>query len=237
MTRVDSTTVVERGSLWHWLSNKHQYDHLEEDIDRMLWDWVPDICEVLDVPRRPIAPRLLQPFEVTDCWAAESPARWDFPWLTVAIRAPLAVRTHLFKHKFGFVENEISRRYVDAPPQFFIPETWRKRAPGIKQGSLPCPARGQWFVDLLARATYGVGKLGYRALLALGVCPEQARFVLPEGRLTEWYWTGSLAAINRAVNLRTREHAQEETWRLMQDVKLRAIENWPKTTSRMHWTS
>ncbi len=33
------------------------------------------------------------------------------PQITLRIKAPIFVRTQLFKHKVGFTENEISRRY------------------------------------------------------------------------------------------------------------------------------
>ena len=38
------------------------------------------------------------------------------PQITLRIKAPISIRTQFFKHKQGFVENEISRRYVDNPP-------------------------------------------------------------------------------------------------------------------------
>lgn len=50
----------------------------------------------------------------------------------------------------------------------------------------------------------------YQTLLAIGVAPEQARFVLPQGVYTEWYWTGSLAAYARFVNQRSSSYAQKE---------------------------
>lgn len=238
LTRISRNEVVERGSLWHWLSNKHQYDHLEEDIDRALWDWVPDICRVLDVPKHPEGPRLAVRWTPDDAWVAGDPeTRAKLLWVTVAITAPVSMRTHLFKHKLGFVENEVSRRYVTGPPKFFVPHIWRRRAPGVKQGSLPEPVARHWAADLLARSVYKLAGLGYRGMLALGVCPEQARFLLPEGRLTEWYWTGDLQSINRAVNLRTRDSSQEETWELMQKVKALSFEEWPTTCEKMRWSS
>jgi thymidylate synthase (FAD) len=45
----------------------------------------------------------------------------------------------------------------------------------------------------------------------MGVCPEQARMVLPQSMMTSWYWTGSLVAFARVVNQRTHSTAQVET--------------------------
>jgi thymidylate synthase (FAD) len=42
------------------------------------------------------------------------------------------------------------------------------------------------------------------------VAPEQARMILPQSMMTEWYWTGSLAAFARVVNLRSASDAQLE---------------------------
>ena len=46
------------------------------------------------------------------------------PQITLRIKAPISIRTQMFKHKQGFVENEISRRYVSFEPEFYIPQ-WR----------------------------------------------------------------------------------------------------------------
>ena len=51
----------------------------------------------------------------------------------------------------------------------------------------------------------------YKLMLERGVCPEQARMVLPQNVLTEWYWTGSLYAFARVCNLRCQPDAQKET--------------------------
>jgi len=44
------------------------------------------------------------------------------PQITLRIRAPISIRTQFFKHKQGFVENEISRRYVVDEPQIYNPQ-------------------------------------------------------------------------------------------------------------------
>ena len=50
----------------------------------------------------------------------------------------------------------------------------------------------------------------YHMLLGKGVAPEQARFILPQGVYTEWWWTGSLAAYGRFYRQRSDSHAQWE---------------------------
>ena len=133
------------------------------------------------------------------------------PQITLHIKAPISIRTQLFKHKVGFTENEVSRRYVKDEPDYYTPE-WRS-APvnGAKQGS------DDFIQDLVVedfdRAYHRVALDAidtYNELLKEGVAPEQARFVLPQGTYTEWWWTGSLAAYARVYALRSDPHAQWE---------------------------
>lgn len=142
------------------------------------------------------------------------------PQVTLHMKAPIFVRTQCFKHKVGFTENEVSRRYVDDEPEFYTPETWRKRAENKKQGSGTGKAYTIELNDVLMTITGLVDGLNekvleiYNALIETGVAPEQARMILPQSMYTEWYWTGSLAAWARFVKQRTHEGAQEETKQL-----------------------
>lgn len=133
------------------------------------------------------------------------------PQICLHIKAPISIRTQFFKHKVGFVENELSRRYVDEEPEFFYPE-WSSRPTGsMKQGAGDNldnndSNRAVYFYDYAVKAA----KSAYDDLIKLGVAPEQARFVLPQGTYTEWYWTGSLAAYARFYKQRSNSHAQAE---------------------------
>ena len=49
------------------------------------------------------------------------------------IKAPVFVARQLVKHKF-LRWNEISRRYVDNEPEFYVPDVWRGRSEAKKQG-------------------------------------------------------------------------------------------------------
>ena len=51
----------------------------------------------------------------------------------------------------------------------------------------------------------------YNTLIESGVCPEQARMALPQSVMTEWIWSGSLAAFARVCRLRLDSHTQKET--------------------------
>lgn len=131
------------------------------------------------------------------------------PQITLRIKAPVSIRTQFFKHKQGFVENEISRRYVSYDPEFYMPQ-WRGQPKnGAKQGS-------DDFITLSSDIIWSYGDAvdscldAYNKLIDAGVAPEQARFVLPQGMYTEWYWTGSLSAYARFYSQRMDPHAQWE---------------------------
>ena len=129
---------------------------------------------------------------------------------TFRIKAPLFVARQLGKHQVGLVWNEVSRRYVDSEPEFYEPEGWRKRAENIKQGSSDTLVDDP-YLEVKVLEAYSKALWTYKALLTSGVCPEQARMVLPQSMYTEWYWTGSLAAWARVCRLRLDPHTQRET--------------------------
>lgn len=137
------------------------------------------------------------------------------------VKAPIFVARQLVKHKF-LRWNEISRRYVDDEPEFYQPETWRRRSADKKQGSDNTVSidvtwydrddgynswpEDAWFIALEA----------YQKMLELGVAPEQARMVLPQSTMTEWYWSGSLDAFASMCQLRCKPDTQYES-RLVAD--------------------
>lgn len=130
---------------------------------------------------------------------------------TFRIKAPLFVARQLGKHQVGLVWNEVSRRYVDSPPEFFQPDSWRGRAESVKQGSGgDLSALEQFMGERYLQDATQAALQGYEDLLGLGVAPEQARMVLPQNTMTEWIWTGSLAAWARVCKLRLDTHAQKE---------------------------
>ena len=130
--------------------------------------------------------------------------------LQFRMKAPIFVARQLVKHQVGLTWNEISRRYVDTDIEFYEPKVWRKAAENVKQGSSdessgwgPC-FKGHMTSQQLALAEY-------EDAISSGVCMEQARMLLPQSMMTEWYWTGSLVAFARIVKQRTHSTAQRET--------------------------
>ena len=123
------------------------------------------------------------------------------------VKAPIFVARQLVKHKF-LRWNEVSRRYVDDEPEFYVPDVWRGKSADKKQGS-EGEVKGPWgmLVGQEARDTL----LLYTGLLKQGVAPEQARMVLPQSTMTEWYWSGSLDAFASMCKLRCASDTQYES--------------------------
>jgi thymidylate synthase (FAD) len=179
---------------------------------------------------------------------------WDFrrtpehfapfahPHVSFHIKAPIFVARQLGKHQVGMVWSEVSRRYVDSEPEFYVPEVWRKRAENVKQGSSDEPLNNfDWYAGYQVRPSWNGPPLRsaikehndsslllYQAILANGGCPEQARMVLPQSMMTEWVWTGSLYAWANVYNKRKPgSHAQRECWPIAEQIAYHMAQLFP----------
>ena len=126
------------------------------------------------------------------------------------IKAPIFVARQLVKHQVGLVWNEVSRRYVDFPPEIYKPDAWRGRPVNSKQGSDGEVELGQT-IDHNLETTMESCLILYNTMIQKGVAPEQARMVLPQSMMTEWYWSGTVYAFARVCNLRCKPDTQKET--------------------------
>ena len=147
---------------------------------------------------------------------------------TFHVKAPIFVARQLVKHKF-LRWNEISRRYVDSDPEFYFVDKWRGRSEDKKQGSSgTVNVRGSTNLGASNWSALNV----YHSLLQLGVCPEQARMVLPQSTMTEWYWSGSLDAWSDMCLLRCASDTQEETQEVANQISVKMHELFP-----VSWTA
>lgn len=146
---------------------------------------------------------------------------------TFLIHTSEVVCRQLYKHQVGasftageFREsattwNEISGRYVEFEEEFHVPTAFRRQHPSNKQASVAdqlidgSEAAAVLYQEALSHA-YGA----YRKLIALGVCREQARMVLPVSFMNTLTWTGSLEAVVNFVKLRDHDGAQLEIRKL-----------------------
>jgi thymidylate synthase (FAD) len=138
---------------------------------------------------------------------------FNHTFVTFHVKAPIFVARQLQKHEY-MVWNEISRRYVDEKPEFYQPDVWRGRSEDKKQGSEGVVTL---YEDHQMRQAYHPTEINvysletYNYLLEQGVAPEQARMVLPQSMMTEWYWSGTMKAVHKMCSLRCKPDTQLET--------------------------
>ena len=136
------------------------------------------------------------------------------------ITMPIFVSRQWYKHQVGFTRNEVSRRYVDTKPEFYVPEKWRLRHESAKQGSsdetithwadFPEQYGHAAISEDISNSIVGLVEL-YESMIAEGIAPEMARMVLPQSMFTSFVETASLAAYARLCKLRLDPHSQWET--------------------------
>ena len=141
--------------------------------------------------------------------------------LQFRIKAPIFVARQLVKHQVGLVWNEVSRRYVDDEPEFYIPNEWRLKADDKKQGS------SDETIEYNLGSTLEFVKTTYQNMLKANIAPEMARMILPQNLYTEWYWSGSLMAFARVCNLRCKPDTQWETQQIANLIDIESKQHFP----------
>ena len=142
---------------------------------------------------------------------------------TLRLKVPIFIARQIQRHR-TFSYNEISRRYVDTPPEFFWPDKWRKRAENVKQGSSDEDIGGNYIqgaaytIEEAAKGAVAQALRAYTEMLDNGVAPELARSVLPQSLYTEFYMTGNLRNWSHFLKLRLDGHAQKEVQDVAQQV-------------------
>ena len=137
---------------------------------------------------------------------------FNHTFATFHVKAPVFVARQLVKHEY-MPWNEVSRRYVDDEPEFYQPYEWRGRSEDKKQGSSGV-VKSNANIDYHNEKSLNI----YKQLLDEGVAPEQARMVLPQSMMTEWYWSGTCFAFAKMCNLRLKEDTQYETRLVAQQI-------------------
>jgi thymidylate synthase (FAD) len=118
----------------------------------------------------------------------------------------------LFDTDKGCSWNEVSGRYVQWTPEFFVPRAFRGNPPhGNKQASLDLPDTFDHEAEhdaMLAEcnAAYAL----YEARIARGVAKEIARMCLPQNLYSQAYWTVSLQGVMHFLEQRLQPDAQHE---------------------------
>lgn len=183
-------------------------------------DWEKLIKQMFDLGKVDYAAPKDSPMEINNRQAAKKlasymrsiPCHWvpfGHPQITLRMSAPVPIRVQCFKHKIGFVESEESRRYISSRPVLFLPQYFREAAASVKQGSAgKHKDNDYWMQKYYTDCERQINT--YQDAITAGVCPEQARFWLPQGCEVNWVWTGSLYAFANFYNQRSDSHAQVE---------------------------
>ena len=150
---------------------------------------------------------------------------FNHAFMSFRVKAPIFVARQLVKHEY-LPWNEVSRRYVDEEPEFFMPSYWRKKADNVKQGSSDEVIDDEHMM-FHVYDTVGGALYRYEKLLSHGVCAEQARMVLPQNMMTEWIWSGTLFAFAKMCNLRLDSHTQKETQEIAKMIHDTALNLFP----------
>jgi thymidylate synthase (FAD) len=135
------------------------------------------------------------PFEMIETW-------WE-------VKLPIVVARQFIRHRTISV-NEVSRRYVTTPLEFYYPENWRGKAKNNKQGSsgvieYSAELMNKKYNNILLDATDH-----YNFCISVGMCPEMARLHVPQSLYTKWVWKQNLHNLAHFINLRKDAHAQFE---------------------------
>jgi thymidylate synthase (FAD) len=171
-------------------------------------------------------------------------APFTHPTLSVYCATPLAIARQLWRSHIGVADgmdpgelvepaqglgwSEGSGRYLTKRHEFYGPVRWREQAADKKQGSGgPVSEEVAREADMILGRAVDDAVADYDRLLAIGVAPEQARFVLPQGMMTKWLWTGSLYFFARVYTLRTGKGAQDESGEVAAKIGAIASELFP----------
>ena len=136
-------------------------------------------------------------------------------FVTFRVKVPLFVRSQHHRHR-TWSYNEISRRYTDFDIQFYEPVAFRTQHESNRQASnaeeLVNPVLSNWNLEASEsiRHHHQASLQLFEDLIEAGVCREQARGVLPQNMLTEYYCSANLNNILKFIDLRTHEGAQWE---------------------------
>lgn len=193
----------------------------EDDLIAANAAWVSTAKEAEE-----LSPRAIRLIKYIAERAETSPFRHCI--LQFEVKAPLMAARQWFKYRVGsaytegddagfddllYARNEMSRRYVTAAPEFYVPTEWRLKPEGRnKQGSsgpMSLEMQAKW--EARWYALLGDSLKQYEEALADGMAPEMARMFLPAyGLYLTWRWTASLVAVCHFLNERLEDKAQKE---------------------------
>lgn len=149
---------------------------------------------------------------------------------TFYIKCPIFVAREWHRHR-TWSYNEISGRYTEFEPEYYVPD--RIRVPDEKNKQRSVFAAGlitqegdmQWQIKKASDESYRA----YNHLLSLGVAREIARIVLPVNYYTSFYGTIDAHNLMKFIRLRNSDDAQWEIRQYAITLRSFLFEKMPKT--------
>ena len=146
--------------------------------------------------------------------------------MTIEIETSLAIATQILRHR-SFTFQQFSQRYADVSKlgDILEPVEMRLKADGgNRQGSSAQVVADSIYAD---EKQISVGT--YLGLLARGVAPESARFVLPQCTKTRLYMTGNLRSWIHYLTQRLDPHTQKEHREVAESILVQFKRQFPMT--------
>lgn len=125
------------------------------------------------------------------------------------VHAPIFVAREHMRHRAGHSYNEVSGRYSELKPEFYVPEQWRTQVGKPGAYTFEQHPRG-WDLSLSLQYAYEQSWKMYQHLLEQGVAREQARMVLPVGLFTTYIWSCNPRSLMHFLSLRNAPPAMAE---------------------------
>lgn len=140
---------------------------------------------------------------------------------TFWVDCPIFVAREFHRHR-TFSYNEVSGRYKELEPRFYVPDNGRPLVQRGKPGAYtfePGDMAQYLTVSEVTRNSYHNAWNSYQAMLGEGVAREVARNVLPVGIYTQFYATCNPRNLMQFLTLRNDSHALAEIRAVAQDME------------------
>lgn len=140
---------------------------------------------------------------------------------TFKIDCPLFVAREFHRHR-TMSYNEVSGRYTEMTPRFYVPPVYRPMVQEGKPGKYNFVRGTRLQSRVVQRILTMYSKAAYRAyeyLMSKGVAKEVARMLLPLNLMTQFYATVNPRNLMHFLDLRTSEQALFEIRQLANDME------------------
>lgn len=133
--------------------------------------------------------------------------------MTFYVQTPIFVQREAFRHRIGWSYNEMSGRYAEYQPNFYIPSFERPLQQIGKVGNYTFES-GTIEQQDTVRKNYQTQSVSawnsYLYMKNAGIANEVARGVLPTNLMTQYYCTCNPRSLMHFLSLRTADNALQE---------------------------